>query len=222
MKAPIYNSKGKEAGTIELPETLFNLPWNADLVYQVVTGMNANKRAGTADTKGRGEVRGGGKKPWKQKGTGRARHGSSRSPIWRGGGVTHGPLAEKNYKQKINKKMKTKALFTVLSEKFKKGHILFVDNFDTTTGKTKDNAFALQSLSQIKGFERLAGKKTTATLVLPDINIKTARALRNIPQISIEYVKNINPVDVLTYKYLIITDPEKSIASLALRTGEKK
>src|SRR3989344_1758195 len=106
MDAIIYNQKGTDAGKIALPAKVFGAKWRADLVHQVVEGMKSNSRAGTADTKGRGEGRGGGRKPWKQKGTGRSRHGSSRSPIWVGGGVTHGPLAEKNYKRKISKKMR--------------------------------------------------------------------------------------------------------------------
>src|SRR3989338_7901563 len=117
MEATVYNQTGKETGKVQLPPKVFGALWRADLVHQVVESMRSNSRAGTADTKGRGEVRGGGKKPWKQKGTGRARHGSSRSPIWVGGGVTHGPLAEKNYKRKISKKMRAQALYSVLSKK---------------------------------------------------------------------------------------------------------
>jgi large subunit ribosomal protein L4 len=154
----LYSMAGKEMGTVDLPQEIFGINFNADLVHQVVTSMMANARTGTADSKGRGEVRGGGKKPWKQKGTGRARHGSSRSPIWKGGGVTHGPLAEKNYKKKINKKMRAKALFMVLGSKLKEGNILFVDSLDFTTAKTKDAAKTFKTLSGIKGFERLAGK----------------------------------------------------------------
>ncbi|KKT21953.1 MAG: 50S ribosomal protein L4, partial [Candidatus Nomurabacteria bacterium GW2011_GWF2_43_8] len=137
-EAKIYNQKGAETGTISLPDRVFAAKWRSDLVHQVVESMRSNKRAGTADTKDRGEVRGGGSKPWKQKGTGRARHGSSRSPIWVGGGVTHGPLAEKNYKRKISKKMRAQALFSVLSKKLKDGEIIFIDSLSLSGIKTKN------------------------------------------------------------------------------------
>ncbi len=110
MEAPIYNTQGKKSGTLTLPENVFDVAWNDSLMHQVVTSMQANARVSIAHVKDRGEVSGGGKKPWRQKGTGRARHGSIRSPIWKGGGVTHGPTKNKDYSRKIPKKMRAKAL----------------------------------------------------------------------------------------------------------------
>src|SRR3990167_443944 len=153
MEAKIYNKNGVEAGSIELPAKVFAAKWRSDLVHQVVEGMRSNKRAGTADTKDRGEVRGGGRKPWKQKGTGRARHGSSRSPIWVGGGVTHGPLAEKNYKRKISKKMRAQALFSVLSRKLKDGEIIFIDSLVMSGISTKNGVEVMKNLAKVSGFK---------------------------------------------------------------------
>lgn len=218
MEAKVYNQNGKDAGTISLPEKVFGLKWNADLVHQVVEGMRSNKRAGTADTKGRGEVAGGGKKPWKQKGTGRARHGSIRSPLWKGGGTTHGPLAEKDYSKKINKKMRAKALFTVLSEKYRNGQVLFVDSISMKAIKTKDAKAIVSSWSSVPGFEKITSRKKNAIrIALSGKNNEVEKSFANLPTVTMEYVQNLNPLDVLSNTYLIITEPKASIEFLENR-----
>ena len=218
MEAIIYNQKGTDAGKITLPAKVFGAKWRADLVHQVVEGMRSNKRAGTADTKDRGEVRGGGKKPWKQKGTGRARHGSTRSPIWVGGGVTHGPLAEKNYKRKISKKMRAQALFSVLSRKLKDNEILFVDTLELTDIKTKSAQKVMESLAKASGMKPLANsKKPRALTALFGRSEKAEKSFRNLPQLEIAFLKNLNPLDVLNHQYLIIENPAESVKFLESR-----
>lgn len=218
METTLYNQQGTSAGKLTLPENLFGLRWNADLVHQVVTGMMSNARAGTADTKGRGEVRGGGKKPWKQKGTGRARHGSIRSPLWKGGGTTHGPLAEKNYKKKINKKMKVKALLTVLSEKNRRGEILFVESLSFPTIKTKSAADMMTVLAKIDGFKKLGYKrKNVAILALPGRDANTEKSFGNIAQIETLLAKDLNPVDLLRATYLVVVSPKDMIETLSAK-----
>ena len=150
MKAQVFKTDGSKSGEVQLPETLFGVAWNPDLVHEVVVSMQSNARAGTAHTKDRSEVAGGGRKPWKQKGTGRARHGSRRSPIWTGGGVTFGPRSEKDYSKKINKKVKAKALASTLSRKFTDGEVVFVENFDFATPKTADAKTVCRSSSTAK------------------------------------------------------------------------
>lgn len=223
MKATIYNTKGADVGSIELPEAVFGAEWNADLVHEVVTSMQANARTSTADAKGRGDVRGGGKKPWKQKGTGRARHGSRRSPIWRGGGVTHGPIADKDYSKKINKKARAKALAVTLSKKYADGEVLFVDAFAFTQPKAKDARTVLVSLSSIKGIESLKGKRKNAALIIThgkDEN--TAKSFQNFGNIAVAQAKDINPVEILTHKYVIIASPNESVEAIATRMGQTK
>ena len=218
MQTKIYNQKGGDAGTLELPEKVFFAKWRADLVHQVVESMRSNKRAGTADTKGRGEVRGGGRKPWKQKGTGRTRHGSTRSPIWVGGGVTHGPLAEKNYKRKISKKMRAQALFSVLSRKQKDGEIIFVDTLSQAEAKTKEGAKVMQNLAKAVKAPALGNSKKPKVLVaLFGRNEKTEKSFRNLPQLEVVFVKNLNPLQVLNYQYLLIENPKESADFLATR-----
>lgn len=217
MEATIYNQKGTEAGKVTLPVKVFGAAWRADLVHQVVESMRSNKRAGTADTKGRGEVRGGGRKPWKQKGTGRARHGSTRSPIWVGGGVTHGPLAEKNYKRKITKKMRAQALFSVLSKKMKDGEIIFVDTLAVSDIKTKTAAGVMKKIAEGSGVKALGGSRKKVLTALFERSEKTEKSYRNLPQIETVFVKNINPLDVLNHQYLLIESPERAVEFLASR-----
>lgn len=218
LQAKIYNQKGTEAGSITLPEKVFAAKWRADLVHQVVEGMKSNKRSGTADTKDRGEVRGGGKKPWKQKGTGRARHGSTRSPIWVGGGVTHGPLAEKNYKRKISKKMRAQALFSVLSKKLKDNEIIFIDSLSLSQIKTKNAVDIMKSLAKASGIKEFSSSKKPRILTaLFGRDEKAEKSFRNIPSLQIVFLKNLNPMDVLQYKYLLIENAEESVKFLESR-----
>lgn len=218
MEATVYNQAGKETGKVQLSPKVFGAVWRADLVHQVVESMKSNKRAGTADTKGRGEVRGGGRKPWKQKGTGRARHGSSRSPIWVGGGVTHGPLAEKNYKRKISKSMRAQALYSVLSKKLKDGEIIFVDSLEMPQIKTKKAAEAMAGLAKASGIRALASlKKKRVLTALLDRSPKAEKSFRNLPQLEMVFLKNLNPLDVLNHQYLLIENPVKAVEFLESR-----
>lgn len=215
LDATIYSQKGTKAGSITLPEELFGLSWNNTLVHQVVTGMLSNKRAGTAHTKDRGEVSGGGKKPWKQKGTGRARHGSSRSPIWVGGGVTHGPRSEKDYSKKINKKMAHKALFTILSKKYADGKVLFVDTLTLSAPKTKDAAGIMQALSKVEGFDRIASKKRTAGLIaVPEKQEVLSKSFANLPGATLVSTGELSALTVFNANHIVIVDPQKAIETL--------
>ncbi len=212
MESIVYNQNGKESGKVSLPETIFNLPWNADLVHQVVTSMLSTRRAGTAHTKDMGEVSGGGKKPWQQKGTGRARHGSRRSPIWRKGGVTHGPRTEKNYDRKVGVVMKRKALYTVLSQKLRDGEILFVDSLNFKEPKTKEAKEVLNSFGQVKGFEALPKKRKNAMMLAIDgKNAPTEKSFRNFSNISVVEARNMNVADIVNYRFLAIVAPEKFV-----------
>lgn len=217
MEAIVYNQKGAEAGKINLPEAVFGVKWNESLVHQVVISMMGNARNPIAHTKNRGEVSGTGRKPWKQKGTGRARHGSRRSPIWVGGGVAHGPRNERSYERKINKKMRAKALFSVLSRKFEEGQVIFVEDFDMKKPKTAEAKKTLTSLSKIKGLERLWSKKNAAFISLADKNDNALKSFGNLGNLEVGLTKDLNPADVLGHKYLVIENPEKSLATLKAR-----
>jgi len=215
LEAPVYSEKAKKVSTFALPKSVFGVKWNADLVHQVTVSMMSNARTGTAHTKDRSEVSGGGKKPWKQKGTGRARHGSSRSPIWVGGGVAHGPRNEKDYSKKINKKMRVKALFTVLSKKFALGKVLFVDTLSLSEKKTKTALETLRTLASIEGFEKLGNKKaTTLLLVLPEKNENIEKSFANLPGVTLVLARELSVATVMKFSHILILGPEVSVETL--------
>lgn len=197
MQVNLYNQQAENIGKIDLPDQIFGLKMNADLLHQVVTSQMSNKRQVLAHAKGRGEVRGGGKKPWRQKGTGRARHGSIRSPIWKGGGATFGPTKERNFKKKVNRKMARKALFVALSSKVRDKQFFVVDDMKLQNPKTKE-------MAKIFGnFRDLLGKKPNVLLVMPVRDENTKRAAKNLPYLSAVEAKDLNPLTVLAYKQLI-------------------
>ncbi|PID83284.1 50S ribosomal protein L4 [Candidatus Campbellbacteria bacterium] len=215
MKIKVYDIKGKEKEEISLPKEIFGLELNNDLVHQTAVSMMSNQRQVIASTKGRGEVSGGGKKPWKQKGTGRARHGSSRSPIWRGGGITFGPTNQRNFDKKINKKAKTKALFQVLSQKLKNNQIIFVDQISFDAPKTKQAVEMLKDLSKIKGFEDILTKsKNSALITNTELNPNNLKSFANLKNVATDELRKLNILDLLKYKYLIISNPKETLEIL--------
>jgi len=200
MKITVYNQEGKEIGNTLLPKELFDVKINSDLVHQVVVSQMANRRKIIAHTKTRGEVRGGGRKPWRQKGTGRARAGSIRSPLWRGGGVTFGPTKERVFKKKIPKKMRRKALFMVLSGKVKNNLLILLDKLKIEKPKTKE-------ISEI--LKKLPCKEKSTLIALPEYDRNIILAARNLPEVSTLWARNFNVLDLLIFKYLVI--PKESI-----------
>ena len=217
-EAPIFSMTGEKIGAIALPESIFGMPWRNDLVHQVTTAMQANARQNRANTKDRAEVSGGGRKPWKQKGTGQARHSSTRSPIWRHGGVTFGPRSERNYSEKINRKMRIGALTSVLSQKAKDGEIILVDQFIFATPKTSAAKSAIAALAKSTDAKELVTKKKNSALIaLSAHNTNIMKSFNNFGNLMTEELRNLNPLDVMTYKYLIIEKPEEAFKVLLAR-----
>ncbi len=218
MKVAVYNIQAKKVSDIDVPEILFDAKYNDSLLSQVVLAMQANARTPVAHTKTRGEVSGGGRKPWKQKGTGRARHGSIRSPIWVGGGVAHGPRNDKSYKQKINKKMRARALALALTHKLADNEILFVDDMKFEEPKTAKAKEILTKLATIENFDVLVNKKYNATLiVVPEKDKTLQKSFSNFGNTHVMIASNLNPVETLRYKRVIFVNPEKVIEVLQSR-----
>jgi len=201
MKVAVYNQKGEELSQVLLPKEIFGLKVKSDLLHQVVISQRANRRLPLAHTKDRSEVAGGGKKPWRQKGTGRARHGSIRSPLWRGGGVTFGPRKERVFKKIIPKKMKRQALFMSLAAKADNNLLIVLDKIVLEKTKTKEMAKIIADLRKnISHF-----KKGSILLALPNCDKKIILASRNLPDIQTSQAKDLNALDLLSFKYLLLT-----------------
>ncbi len=192
-KLKVYDQKGKVAGEMDFPKSL-QTEWNPALVHQAVQAIIANQRKTVAHTKGRGEVSGGGRKPWAQKGTGRARHGSIRSPLWKGGGATFGPTKEKIFAKKINKKMAKKAFLSVLSKKAEEGELKIMESWDLKNHKTKPLAVVV---------EKIAGKNSVI-LVSPAGNRNLALASRNLPKARYLASNSLNTHNLLSYKEILM------------------
>jgi len=197
LSVPIYNLEGEKTGTVELPESIFGLKPNKDLIYQAVNVQLANRRRHLAKVKDRGEVRGGGRKPWRQKGTGRARHGSIRSPLWKGGGVTFGPNLNKVYEKKINKKAKRKAILMVLSSKVKDKELIIFEELRLKDAKTKLMAELIKKV--LKDV-----KKPSILLAYPKRDEKLIKATRNISNTKIIPADSLNIFYLLSFKYLFL------------------
>ncbi len=200
MKADVYNLKNETVGTVELPDSVFGAKWNAALVKQVLDAQRANARAPWAHARSRAEVRGGGRKPWRQKGTGRARHGSTRSPIWVGGGKAHGPRNERDYSQKVNKKMRRVALFSALSRKLKDGEMKVFESLMIEAPKTKVLASALSGVLAMKK----GAKRYDVLLVSENANKNLFRASSNLQKAKALDAGSLNVQDILNHKNIFI------------------
>lgn len=218
MKIPVYNQSAEKVGEIELNSKIFEVKPSQHLLAEAVRVQQANARQGTSNTKTRGEVSGGGKKPWKQKGTGRARAGSTRSPIWRHGGVTFGPRANQNWELKMNKKAKTKALFMSLSDKASNNQFIVIDQIDLPAAKTKEFVKIVEALKKnVKDF----GKKQLLLVPKKDDNI--IKASRNIPSITSSLANSLNILDVLKAdSVVVLKDSLPIIEKVYLKEGKKK
>jgi large subunit ribosomal protein L4 len=191
----LYNQQGEQIGEIELSDAVFAVPVNEAVMHQAVVAYLANRRVATAKVKTRSVVRGGGRKPWRQKGTGRARHGSIRSPIWRGGGVVFGPTGRQNFKQSLPKKMKRLALKSALSSKVNSGSLLVLDALQMDVPKTKEMIKLLEKLQ--------TGRKVLLVLESPQVNV--IKSARNIPGVKTTQAEQLSVYDILNTDHLIMT-----------------
>jgi Ribosomal protein L4 len=202
MKIKVYNQTAEFVHDLEVSEKIFGVKSNPELLHQAVVTQMGNERQVLADTKDRSEVRGGGKKPWKQKGTGRARVGSSRSPIWTGGGVTFGPTSDRNFSKKINKKMKQKAIFMALSDKLAGGTLVILDELKMEEFKTKKFNEVLTAIES----KVLNNERRNILIINDSKDEKVKYSARNLKGTEIINLENINIVELLKFKNLLLTE----------------
>jgi large subunit ribosomal protein L4 len=193
MRVPVRSMTGEEVGEAELADSIFGVDVNESVMHQALLRQLANARLGTVSTKTRGEVSGGGRKPWRQKGTGRARHGSTREPQWRGGGIVFGPRP-RSYRQRMPRKMRRLALRSALTVKAAGNQIVLLDDLSMEMPKTSEMVAILDNLSV----------DSTALLVLPDANTEVTRSARNIPDVKVLRAQCLNVRDLLEYDFLIM------------------
>jgi large subunit ribosomal protein L4 len=211
-KIKVYNQKAEEAGEIKLSDKIFKIEVNEALVHQAMVAQMSNERQVLAHTKSRSEVRGGGKKPWRQKGTGRARAGSSRSPIWIGGGVTFGPKNTRNFSKNINKKMKQKAIFMVLSDRLLSNKLAIIEKLDIKEYKTKEIDKTIKNFEEKVIKEDIKKNKRSVLLINDKKDDKIKYSSRNLEGLKTINTENINILDLLKYRNLVIT--KKTIEKL--------
>lgn len=215
IKVKVYNQSAVPVKDLELSEKFFGLKANTDLLHQAVITQQANERQVLAHTKDRSEVRGGGKKPWKQKGTGRARAGSSRSPIWTGGGVTFGPTKDRNFSKKMNKKMKQKALMMTLSDKITQASLIIIDTLKMKEFKTKNFEAILKAFEK----EVLPANRRSLLVINDEKDEKARYSGRNLKGVTIINPENINVVDLLASRQVLMT--EEGILALAAKYSKE-
>ncbi|MFA6550927.1 MAG: 50S ribosomal protein L4 [Patescibacteria group bacterium] len=205
MKVKVYNQNAETVGEQDLNPAVFAVKAAEALVHQAAIAQMSNERQVLAHTKTKGEVRGGGRKPWRQKGTGRARAGSTRSPLWKGGGITFGPRADRNFSKKINTKMRQKALLGVLSDKVKNNNLILIDKLELAAAKTKQAALIINNFAIKVIGEKKIIKKPQMLLVITGKDETTERAMRNLVSVKVIKINNINILDLLKHKNLILT-----------------
>ncbi len=210
MKTEVLNIEGKKVGDVEVSDRLFGAKWNPDLVHQALRVQTTNAREKVGAVKDRGAVRGGGIKPWRQKGTGRARHGSIRSPLWVGGGVTHGPTKEKSFSLNIPQKMRQGAVFAILSKRMADGEVKLIDSLGITEPKTKQLREALKVLAPTQ----------SALVVVAPENKSAFMAGRNLKKVKVADPKSLNVYDLLRPAVIVIE--QGALETIENHYGSKK